>query len=109
MPTPHERRVKELEARRRIIADLEALIESSTGSVPAADVVKAFEHGIALLPPNSKLQPTFEGLAQRLRNEGAGRIAESGLRQLHTRLRRDAEDVGRVVDARDEKLRAKHG
>ncbi|HEX4671748.1 MAG TPA: hypothetical protein VH279_05750 [Solirubrobacteraceae bacterium] len=109
MPTPHERRVKELEARRSIIADLEALIESSTGTVPAADVVKAFERGIALLPPNSKLEPTFEGLAKRLRNEGAGRIAESGLRQLHGRLRRDAEDVGRVVDARDEKLRAKHG
>jgi hypothetical protein len=109
MTTPHERRVRELEARRRVIAALEALIGSSSGSVPAADVVTAFEHGIASLPPGSKLQPTFEGLAQRLRREGSGRIAESGLRQLHARLRRDAEEVGRVVDARDAKLRAKHG
>jgi hypothetical protein len=109
MTTPHERRVRDLEARRRVIADLEALIASSTGSVPAADVATAFEHGIALLPPNSKLLGTFEGLAQRLRRQGSGRIAESGLRQLHARLRRDAEEVGRWVDARDAKLRAKHG
>jgi hypothetical protein len=107
--TPHERRVRELEARRRLVADLEALIESSTGSVPAADVVTAFEQAIALLPPNSQLSPTFQSLAQRLRREGSGRIAESGLRQLAARLRREADEVSRWVEARDAKLKAKHG
>jgi hypothetical protein len=99
--------MRELEARRRVIADLEALVHSSTGTVPAAAVATAFERGISLLPPNSKLLPTFEGLARRLRGEGSGRIAESGLRQIVARMRREADEVGRWVEARDAKLRAK--
>jgi hypothetical protein len=106
--TPHERRMRELEARRRVIADLESLIASSKGTVPAPDVLAAFERGSAQLPPGSQLLTTFDGLANRLRREGSGRIAESGLRQLVARLRREADDLGRWVEARDAKLKAKH-
>lgn len=107
--TPHGRRVLELEARRRVVADLEALIHSSPGSVPATAVLAAIEHGASLLPPGSKLLTTFEGLAARLRREGSGRIAESGLRQVAARLRREADELGRLIEARDAKLREKHG
>jgi len=39
----------------------------------------------------------------------SGRIAESGLRQVVSRLRREADDLGRQLEARDAQLRAKHG
>jgi hypothetical protein len=106
--TPHGRRVRELEARRRVVADLEALIHSSPGTVPATAVLAVIEQGSSLLPPNSKLRTTFEGLAARLRREGSGRIAESGLRQVAARLRREADELGRWIDARDAKLQEKH-
>src|SRR5436190_12798590 len=107
MPTPHERRVRENEARRRVVADLEALIRSSSGTVPAADVLAAFERASSSLPPDSRLLATFNGLAERLRRQGSGRIAESGLRQVVARLRREADDLGRQLEARDAQLRAK--
>jgi hypothetical protein len=107
--TPHERRVRENKARRQVIADLGALIRSSTGTVPAADVLAVFEQAASSLPADSKLVATFNGLAARLRREGSGRIAESGLRQVVARMRRDADDLARQLEARDAQLRAKHG
>src|SRR5437763_12377970 len=107
--TPHERRVRENKARRQVISDLEALIRSSTGTVPAARVLAAFEQAASSLPADSKLLATFNGLATRLRREGSGRIAESGLRQVVARLRREADDLGRQLEARDAQLRAKQG
>ena len=53
--TPHERRVRENKARRQVIADLEALIRSSTGTVPAAGVLAVFEQAASSLPADSKL------------------------------------------------------
>src|SRR5437763_4094524 len=107
--TPHERRVRENRARRQVIADLDALIRSSPGAVPAPDVLAAFERAASSLPADSKLLATFNGLATRLRREGSGRIAESGLRQVVARMRRDADDLARQLEARDTQLRAKHG
>jgi hypothetical protein len=109
MTTPHERRVRENEARRRVVGELEGLIRSSPGAVPAAQVLAVFEHASASLPDDSKVKAAFEGLAARLRKQGSGRIAESGLRQVVARLRREADDLGRQLEARDAQLRAKHG
>ena len=109
MPTPHERRVLENAARRRVVSDLESLIRSSPGTVPAADVLATFERASAALPADSKLLATFQGLSERLRRQGSGRIAESGLRQVVARLRREADDLGRQLEARDAQLRAKQG
>jgi len=109
MTTPHERRVRENEARRRVVADLDELIRQSPGAVPAAKVLASFEQASASLPADSKLKSAFDGLAERLRRQGSGRIAESGLRQVVARLRREADDLGRQLEARDAQLRAKHG
>lgn len=108
MTTPHERRVAENAARRLVVSDLEALLRSSTGTVAARDVVAVFARASSGLPPDSKLLATFDGLAQRLRKQGSGRIAESGLRQVAARMRREADDLGRQLEARDAQLRAKH-
>src|ERR1700750_900462 len=72
MPTPHERRVLENAARRRVVSDLESLIRSSPGTVPAADVLATFERASAPLPADSKLLATFQGLSERLRRQGSG-------------------------------------
>ena len=47
-------------------------------------------------------------MAQRLRQQGSGRIAESGLRQVIGRLRREADDLARQLEERDARLSAKH-
>jgi hypothetical protein len=109
MPTPHERRVLENAARRRVVSELESLIRSSKGTVPAAEVLATFERASSSLPADSKLLAAFDGLSERLRRQGSGRIAESGLRQVVARLRREADDLGRQLEARDAQLRAKQG
>jgi hypothetical protein len=106
--TPHQRRVRENEARRLVVSDLDALIRRSPGTVPAADVLAVFERASSSLPEDSKLLVTFNGLAQRLRRQGSGRIAESGLRQVIARLRREADDLARQLEERDARLSAKH-
>ena len=108
MTTPHQRRVKENEARRLVVSELDALIHKSPGSVPAADAAAAFERAAASLPEDSKLLPAFNGLAERLRRQGSGRIAESGLRQVSARVRREADDIARQLEERDARLSAKH-
>jgi hypothetical protein len=100
--------VRENEARRLVVSDLDALIHRSPGSVPAADAAAVFERASSSLPEDSKLLTTFNGLAQRLRGQGSGRIAESGLRQVVGRLRREADDLARQLEERDARLSAKH-
>jgi hypothetical protein len=106
--TPHERRVRELQATRRLIADLEALIHSSRGAIPKRAVVAAFEQHTSLLPPNSKLLGQLQGLARKLRDDSATHIAESRLRHVAAHLQQRADDFGVQVEARDARLKAKH-
>jgi hypothetical protein len=105
--TPHERRMRELEAMRRVISDLEGLVTSSTvGTVPATDVAAVFERHISLLPEQSQVLQQFERLAAALK-QGPARTRVEGIRQIGLKLRRKADDFARVVEARDAKLRKK--
>ena len=104
---PHERRMRELEAMRGLVADLEGLVKSSNvGTVPASEVANAFEQHTDGLPPDSKVLAQFRDLASRLRS-GPARTRVEGIRQIALKLRHRAEDFARIVEARDAKLRAK--
>ena len=107
MTTPHQRRMSEVEAMRGLIADLEALIESSKGTIPTASVAAAFEKLASQLPSNSALLGQLQGLAAKLRAETSPQLAESRVRQVAVTLRRRSGDMGRWVDARDKRLSAK--
>jgi len=105
--TPHERRMRELEAMRGLIAELEAFVASSTvGTVPATEVADAFERHTGGLPPESKVLAQFQDLATRLR-QGPTRTRVEGIRQIGMKLRHRADEFARVVEARDAKLRPK--
>lgn len=107
MTTPHERRMAEVVALRGLIAELERLIESSTGTIPTASVAAAFEQHASQLPANSALLGQFQGLAAKLRAEPSPGIAESRVRQVRATLRKREGDMGRWVDARDARLKTK--
>jgi hypothetical protein len=109
MTTPHQRRVLELEALRGVIADLEALIAASKGTVPTAAVATAFEHHSSALPEGSALLGMFSGLAAKLRAETSPQLAESGVRRITVRLRQRQDDLGRWVERRGARLDAKQG
>jgi hypothetical protein len=103
--TPHERRLRELDAMRGLIADLDAFVKSSkVGTVPAVDVAAAFERHTAGLPAESKVLAQFRDLATRLR-KGPTRTRVEGIRQISMKLRIKADEFARVVETRDEKLR----
>ena len=104
--TPHERRTRELEALRRLIADCEAQIESP-GDISTAAVADAFEQNTSLLPEDSQLRAPLEGLAQKLRQNPSPVIAESRLRKVVATLRPKRDDLGRWVEGRDAKLRTR--
>src|SRR3954454_1255492 len=105
--TPHERRMRELEAMRGLITELEAFVASSTvGTVPATEVAEAFERHTGWLPPESKVLAQFQDLATRLR-QGPTRTRGEGIRQLGMKLRHRADEFARVVEAREGKLRPK--
>jgi hypothetical protein len=105
--TPHERRMRELEAMRGVVADLEALVTSSTvGTVPATDVADVFERHISQLPKQSQVLQQFERIAAGLKT-GPARTRVEGIRQIALKLRRKADDFARVVEARDARLRTK--
>ena len=104
--TPHERRTRELEALRRLIADCEAQIESA-GDISTAAVAVAFEQHTSLLPAESQLKGPLEGLARKLRQNPSPVIAESRLRAVVASLRPKADDLGRWVEGRDAKLRTR--
>jgi hypothetical protein len=105
--TPHERRMLELGATRGLVADLEALVASSTvGTVPAGEVAAAFERHTARLPPDSKVLAQLEDVARRLR-QGPSRTRVEGIRQLGLKLRNKADEFARTVEARDARLKEK--
>ena len=104
--TPHERRTRELEALRRLIADCEAQIDSP-GDISTLVVAAAFDQHTSLLPEDSKLRTPLEGLARKLRQSPSPVIAESRLRKVVASLRPKADDLGRWVDGRDARLRTR--
>jgi hypothetical protein len=105
--TPHERRVRELEAMRGLVADLDAFVQSSTvGTVLTTEVADAFERHTARLPPESKVLAQFQDLATRLRR-GPTRTRVEGIRQIARKLRIKADEFANVLDARDARLRTK--
>jgi hypothetical protein len=104
---PHERRMRELDAMRGLIADLEAIVSSSTvGSVPATEVADLFERHTSLLPRESAVLGQFEDLAARLRH-GPTRQRVEGIRQIGMSLRRKADTFERSIAERDARLRTK--
>ena len=104
---PHERRMRELEAMRALVADLEGLVKSSdVGTVPATELADAFERHTEGLPPESKVLAQFHDLGSRLRSEPSRQRVE-GIRQIALKLRHRAEDFARTVEARDERMRGK--
>jgi hypothetical protein len=97
--------MRELEAMRGLIADLDAFVQSTTvGTVPATDVAAAFERHTAGLPADSKILAQFQDLAARLRR-GPTRTRVEGIRQISRKLRVKTDDFAHVVEARDAKLR----
>ena len=105
--TPHERRKRELEAMRGLVADLDGFVNSSkVGTVPATDVADAFERHTGRLPPESKLLAQFKDLAERLR-KGPTRTRVEGIRQIARKMRLKADEFAYVVEAREAKLRDK--
>jgi len=99
--------MRELDAMRGLIADLEALVKSSNvGTVPATEVADAFERHTAGLPADSKVLAQFQDLAERLRR-GPVRTRVEGIRQIGLKLRHRADDFARIVEARDAKLKGR--
>jgi hypothetical protein len=108
--TPHQRRVRELEASRRLQRDLQHLIDSHSGTIPAESVAEAFERSGSLLPAGSKLLVNLERFAQGLRGRSAGYVGEEQMRRVvaHLRQRSDTKSqVGAGIEARDARLRQK--
>src|SRR5436305_688812 len=101
--TPHQRRMRELEAMRGLIADLNDLWESTTvGTVPATDVAAAFERHASSLPAESKVLAQFKRLAAALR-KGPTRTRAEGIRQITRKFQLQADEFAQVVEARDAK------
>lgn len=103
--TPHQRRVRELAALRRVIAECEAHLKAST--IPAEALATTFEQHTSALPVESQLKAQLEGLAWALRRGSATVIAESRVRRVVVQLRQKADDLGRWTEARDAKLRGR--
>jgi hypothetical protein len=103
--TPHERRMRELEALRGLVADLDEFVKTTTvGTVPATEVAAAFERHTAGLPPESKLLSQYQDLAARLR-KGPTRTRVEGIRQIARKLRLRADEFAHVVETRDARMR----
>ena len=107
MTTPHQRRLNELEALRGLVADLDALWQSSNvGTVPAVEVAQVFERNMSSLPAGSKLAEQLGRLAAMVR-QGPVRTRNEAIRLIVRKLRLQADEFAHVVDARDMKLRGK--
>jgi hypothetical protein len=87
--------------------ELQGLIESQRGAIPAAAVAAAFEQCASLLPENSALLPQVEQLARGLRHRTAAYIGEEALRRVVTSLRQSSDRIGAGIEARDKRLRQK--
>ena len=105
--TPHQRRMRELEASRRLQSDLRGLIDSHPGTVRSADVAEAFERCASLLPPESDLLHQLGRLAQGLRSRSAAHIGEESIRRVMSTLRQRSDTIGRGIETRDARLRQK--
>ena len=105
--TPHQRRLRELEALRGLVSDLDALWKSSSvGTVPAVQVAEIFERHTAGLPEGAKLAEQLGRLGGMLR-QGPARTRNEAIRQIVRKLQLQADEVAHVVEARDAKLRGK--
>jgi hypothetical protein len=99
--------MRELEAMRGLISDLNDLWEGTTvGTVPAPEVAAAFERHAASLPTDSKVLEQFQRLASMIRR-GPARTRAEGIRQITRKLQLQAGEFAQVVEARDAKLRGK--
>jgi hypothetical protein len=99
--------MRELEALRALVADLDALWRgSAVGTVPATQVADAFERHTSALPPESKLVEQLRRLASMLRT-GPTRTRVEAIRQIVRKLQLQADEFAHVVEARDAKLRDK--
>lgn len=105
--TPHQRRMRELEAMRALVAELDGLVATTTvGTVPAGTVADAFVRHTAQLPQDSQVRKQFEDVAARLR-KGPVRTRVEGIRQIARKLRLNADQFAHVVEARDARLRGR--
>jgi len=99
--------MRELEAMRGLISDLDGLVKSSNvGTVPATEVADAFQRHTSGLPADSQVLRQFQDLASRLRR-GPVRTRVEGIRQIGMKLRHKADGFARIVEARDAELRPK--
>ena len=105
--TPHQRRVRELEASRRLQGELQGLIESHPGAVPSLAVAEAFKRCGSLLPPESDLQRQLQRLSEGLRSRSAAYIGEESIRRVISTLRQRSDKIGRGIETRDARLRQK--
>ena len=105
--TPHQRRMRELEASRRLQSDLQGLIDSHPGAIPSVAVAAAFERCGSLLPPESGLLRELMRLSQGLRSRSAAHIGEESIRRVISSLRERSDKIGSRIETRDAKLRRK--
>ena len=105
--TPHQRRMRELEASRRLQSDLQGLIDSHPGTVPSVAVAEAFERCGALLPSESDLLRELARLSRGLRSRSAAHIGEESVRRVIGSMRDRSDKIGRRIETRDAKLRQK--
>jgi hypothetical protein len=103
--TPHERRLRELEASRRLQDALQALIDEHAGTIPTARVAEAFERAGSLLPQNSELLRELARFAEALRGRTAGHVSEESLRRVTSSLRQRSDKEGTGIERRDARLR----
>ena len=105
--TPHERRIRELEAMRGLVSDLEGLVKSSNvGTVPATEVANVFQRHTTGLPPESKVLTQFSDLAARIKT-GPTRTRVEGIRQIGMKMRVKADQFAATLEVRDERLRGR--
>ena len=105
--TPHQRRMRELEASRRLQNDLRALMGLHPGTVPSVAVAEAFERCGSQLPPESDLLRQLARLSQGLRSRSAAHIGEESIRRVIGNLRDRSDKLGRRIETRDAQLRQK--
>ena len=105
--TPHERRMRELEASRRLQSDLRRLLDSHPGAVPSVAVAEAFDRCGSLLPAESDLPRQLARLSQGLRSRSAAHIGEESIRRVIATLRDRSDKLGSRIETRDAKLRRK--
>ena len=74
------------------------------GTVVAADVATIFERHTPELPERSQLRAQLERLSSAIRR-GPARTRVEALRQIVRRLRLQADEFARVIEARDARMR----